>query len=369
MLEYFGFTLMGNLIKEIDKMNTSMSDPVRQGFLRCSHKADSLKKFCWYVVFIPLIFSACRNDPQPASDSRPVAKVISLPSFSGDSAWLRVEEQVNFGPRVVNTAAHQACGDYMIKLLQEYCDTVYVQAGTAKAWNGEVLRFRNIIGVFKPSELSRIFIAAHWDSRPYADHDPNPAFHHTAIDGANDGASGTGVILELARVLAENPPPQGVDLILFDAEDYGEPQGTERNSMNNWGLGSQHWSTIPHRPGYKARYGILLDMVGVSNPNFTWEGTSRYYAPDVLAMVWRKAAQAGYTSYFSMQETPAIVDDHYFVNEKARIPTIDIIHYDPATPSGFFKYWHTMNDRLEFVDPVSLQMVGDVMIRVIYDPS
>lgn len=346
--------------------NTTNDNPIR-GLMK--GKQAFILLYTLTLILSVLLIQGCRR--KPAADTREVVekKPIEFPAFNADSAYQWVAAQVRFGPRVVNTPSHKACGDYLFAELQRFCDTVYVQEGRSKAWNGEELRFRNIIGVFKPLEPSRIFISSHWDSRPYADHDPDPAFHRSPIDGANDGASGVGVILELARVLSQNPPPQGIDLILFDAEDYGEPQGSDRSHVNNWGLGSQYWSAQPHVPLYRARYGILLDMVGVPNPRFTWEGTSRYYAPDILIMVWNKAAQAGHAAHFVRDETPPIVDDHYFINERIRIPTIDIIHHDPETPSGFFRYWHTRKDNMDYIDPQSLKMVGEVVIRVIYEPS
>ncbi len=214
-------------------------------------------------------------------------------------------------------------------------------------------------------------LAAHWDSRPYADHDANSDNHRTPIDGANDGASGVGVLLEIARLLDENPIDEnlgGVDIVLFDLEDYG-PATQERNqySEDTWALGSQYWAKTPHIPGYQAQFGILLDMVGAADPEFPREYFSQQYASWVLDKVWRKAFDLGYGSYFVNRPGSPISDDHVPMNEIAGIPTINIIHLDPNSTNGtFFDHWHTVNDNLSIIDKETLRIVGEVVASVIY---
>ena len=292
---------------------------------------------------------------------------VNVPSFNADSAYLYVKAQCDFGPRVNNTKAHDLCADYLISKFKSFTPDVAVQSGKLRAWNGTYLRFQNIIASFNPDKAARIFISAHWDSRPYADQDPDAKNHRKPIIGANDGASGVGVLLEMARQLSQNKPDIGVDLVLFDAEDYGAPEGVQvENSDDTWALGAQYWSANPHKSGYKPRFGILLDMVGAANATFTMEETSMYYAPDIMRKVWDIASEAGYSGYFSSQQTGGITDDHLYVNKIMKVPTIDVIQHDPSTQSGFYPYWHTLKDDFSVIDKNTLKAVGQTMLEVIY---
>lgn len=199
--------------------------------------------------------------------------------------------------------------------------------------------------------------------------DPDEANHNTPIDGANDGASGVGALLEIARVLSSNTPPIGVDIILFDLEDYGPPQGAQsRDGGDYWGLGSQYWSKNPHVYNYKAKYGILLDMVGDTDARFLMEGFSLYYAPHIVKKVWENAEKMGYGDYFVKEKGGYITDDHYYINEIAGIPTIDIIHLVPDSRNGsFVDYWHTIGDTLGNIDPQTLKVVGEVVLQTVFE--
>jgi hypothetical protein len=287
--------------------------------------------------------------------------------FNKDSAYYFVEKQVSFGPRVPNTKAHKECGSYLLQTLQRFTDTVMIQSLSIKAYNGTMLNGQNIIGVFNPDARKRVLLAAHWDSRPYADHDPNPGNHRTAIDGANDGASGVGVLLEIARQLQVKAPAIGIDIIFFDLEDYGEPQDARYDYTGEfWCLGSQAWSRNPHVKNYRAKYGILLDMVGGHNAQFTKEGFSRQYAPDIVDKVWNRANTLGFSSYFQNRETAPILDDHFYVNNIRNLPMIDIIEWDETTGTGFNKHWHTVNDNMDNINRETLSVVGKVVLSVIY---
>ncbi len=328
-------------------------------------------RFLSYVLLIAVFFlSACSNagkkEPQGEGKQK-MAK--NYPAFNADSAFYFVKRQVDFGPRVPNTQASLQCAAWLSKTLQRFTPHVQVQSFKARAYNGQVLNGRNIIASFNDEAKVRIILASHWDSRPYADHDPDPANHRKPIEGANDGASGVGVLLELARIMQQQAPSVGVDIVLFDLEDFGPPSDLQTDESNEWwGLGSQYWSRNPHKPGYQARFGILLDMVGVQNPSFPMEGFSLYYAPSVVKKVWDIAASLGYASNFISEPGGYITDDHYYVNKIARIPMINIIHLERDAEGGtFYPYWHTLGDSIDKVDKNSLQMVGDVLIRVIYD--
>jgi hypothetical protein len=199
-----------------------------------------------------------------------------VPGFNADSAYFYIEKQVAFGPRVPNTAAHKACAVWLENTLKRFTAEVVVQQTRLKASDGTLLDSRNIIASFNPEDKSRVLLCAHWDSRPWADHDPDPANRRKPVPAANDGGSGVGVLLEIARQMSQHNPGLGVDIVLFDAEDYGDHEESASSTQDSWGLGSQYWSRNPHVPGYSARFGILLDMVGANGATFTMEGTSMY---------------------------------------------------------------------------------------------
>ncbi|HOY32326.1 MAG TPA: M28 family peptidase [Bacteroidales bacterium] len=333
---------------------------------------EGLKLFFVFLM-VCSIFSSCGNSKKKTADEKTIKTLgpkVQVPVFNEDSAYLFVKTQTDFGPRVPNTEAHSRCAVWLEQILKSYTTEVMVQKGKVRAYNGSLLNMKNIIASFNVDAPGRIMLCSHWDSRPYADWDEDEAMRRTPIDGANDGASGVGVLIEVARILSLNKTNLGVDIIFFDAEDYGEPQDDNAEyKEDNWGLGSQFWAKNPHVPGYKAKYGILLDMVGVTNANFTKEGFSMEYAPDVVNKVWDAASRIGYGGHFSNEQTNPITDDHYYINKISGIPTIDIIHHDMQTNSGFYKYWHTTNDNLENVDKNSLKAVGQTILTVIYEES
>jgi len=285
--------------------------------------------------------------------------------FDPASAYDFVKKQVEFGPRVPNTPAHAACAEWFVKTLKQWTPDVVVQPFQAKAFDGTVLDGKNIIASFNAEAKDRILLCAHWDSRPFADHDPNPANHYKPVMGANDGASGVGVLLEVARQLSLRKPEAGVDILLLDLEDYGEHRNWRGYSPNSWALGSQHWARNTHRPGYTARFGILLDMVGASDAVFPMEGTSMYYAPAVMKKVWETARGLGHSKYFIAREADPLIDDHLYINQIAGIPTADIIHYDDRR-EGFPGSWHTVGDTLDKIDVNTLRAVGETVLAMIY---
>ena len=206
--------------------------------------------------------------------------------------------------------------DWLEKTFKKYTPQVVVQPFTAKAYDGTKLNCKNIIASFNPKNTTRVLLCSHWDSRPYADNDPDSSMHRTPIDGANDGASGVGILLEIARQLKISPAAIGVDILI--ARWRGLWCTTEcriYTGSDDWALGSQYWSRYPHVPAYTARYGILLDMVGAENAVFTMEGTSMYYAPDVAQKVWNIGSSIGYSDYFSTERTNGITDDHVYINQ------------------------------------------------------
>jgi Zn-dependent M28 family amino/carboxypeptidase len=322
-----------------------------------------------YLCFLTILITyACGNEKKPVENNKPPEIRVNIPDFSADSAYAYIEKQLSFGPRVPGSSEHAQCAAWLESKLNDFADTVEVQSFKAKAYNGKILRGKNIIASFRPENKKRILLSAHWDSRPYADHDPDKDKHANAIDGANDGASGVGVLIELARQFSAQNPAIGVDIILFDLEDYGPPQDVQTSgSEDNWGLGSQFWSNNPHKSNYRARYGILLDMVGVKDATFLQEGFSMMYAPSKVKKVWDIADDMGYGDYFVNERGGYITDDHYYINKISNIPTINIIHLDTESENGsFFQHWHTVNDNLEHIDKATLQVVGNVMMNVVY---
>lgn len=317
-------------------------------------------------VALLIAISSCDQNRQ---NTKPKEEPVTLlpANFNTDSAYMFVQKQVAFGPRVPNTPAHNKCSAYLEATLRRFTKDVTVQRGTINAYDGTALRFSNIIGSFNPDAKVRVLLLSHWDSRPIADYDPDPAKRRQPVDAANDGGSGVGVLLEIARQLSIKQPAVGVDILFVDAEDYGAPEDAASTATDDWALGSQFWARNPHKPGYTARFGILLDMVGAKDARFTLEGTTMKYAPDIAHKVWSIAGQLGYSDIFSSEETNAITDDHVYINEIIRIPTIDIIQYDPTTSSGFYKNWHTTHDNMEGISKETLMAVGTTVLTTVYN--
>ncbi|MCD8080613.1 MAG: M28 family peptidase [Bacteroides sp.] len=292
-------------------------------------------------------------------------EAIQVPVFDADSAYAYIETQVAFGPRVPNTPQHVACGEFLANKLEEFGAKVTNQYADLIAFDGTVLKARNIIGAYSPEKKKRMALFAHWDTRKWADADPDEKNWNTPILGANDAASGVGVLLEIARAIRDNEPELGVDIIFFDTEDYGEPRFSRGKHLDEyWCLGSQYWSRVPHAEGYNARFGILLDMVGGKDARFYKEYYSMKFARDICQKVWTKAKEIGYSDYFIDEQKGAATDDHLFVNEIARIKTIDIIPH--SDEDSFFAFWHTVNDTMENIDRNTLRAVGETILNVLY---
>ena len=282
----------------------------------------------------------------------------SAPSFDADSAYSYVDKQVSFGHRVPNTPAHKACGDYLASELKRFGAQVYEQEMTLTAYDGTPLESRNIIGAYNPNSDKRIILFAHWDTRPYS-----------PLDGADDGASGVGVLLEIARQFSMKAPNIGVDIIFFDAEDYGTPEFAKdrySDTSDTWCLGSRFWGKNPHKPGYKAEFGILLDMVGAKDAVFYKEYISMKYAARYVDEVWEAARNLGYGKYFINASGGGVTDDHEAVIQETGIPCLDIINYDPQSDKGFRDHWHTQNDNMGNIDKNVLKAVGQTVLEVVY---
>lgn len=319
------------------------------------------------IAVVAVFLASCGGIEKPVENDPPTpVKTVKVPSFNADSAYDYIAKQVAFGPRLPNTAGHKACGEWMVAKLKSFGAKVYEQDFVATAYNGTKLQSKNIIGAFNPENKQRILLCAHWDTRHISDSELEAGGRNQPVMGADDGGSGVGVLLEIARILSQDTLGLGVDLVFFDSEDYGAPSDESDGTGLSWCLGSQYWSKTPHVGGYRAEFGILLDMVGSKSPRFTKEGTSMNYAPALMDKVWSLATSLGYGSFFDPTRTGGVTDDHLFVNRIANIPTIDIINRDLSTSSQFGKHWHTQNDNMDIIGKGTLKAVGQVVLHVIY---
>jgi glutaminyl-peptide cyclotransferase len=332
--------------------------------------------FLFYGLFV-VSLTSCDKKPK---ETPPAEKITMQPApiFNADSAYFFVEKQVSFGKRIPNTASHVACGNYLVNTFKNYGWQVTEQVFEATAFDGTVLKSKNIIATWQPELKTRILLAAHWDTRPFADQEKDKNLHKQPIDGANDGGSGVGILLEIARSIAnhtatnpQNNPKVGIDIILFDSEDYGQPEGTnsEQYKQDTWCLGSQYWAKNKHIAGYSAYYGILLDMVGAKDAKFHKEGQSMKFVPSITNKVWQTGIQLGYDNFFVDNTVEGIIDDHIYVNQIAKIPMLDIIEYAPENQSYFNKDWHTLNDNMTIIDRKTLKAVGQTVLQVVYNEN
>ena len=328
------------------------------------------------LIIVPVLLftlscaASCVNSKKSDNPQETEKKVvIKAPDFNADSAYTYVQRQTDFGPRIPNSQAHRDCGEYLASQLEKFGAKVYNQYADLVAYDGTVLKSRNIIGAYKPDSRKRVMLCAHWDSRPYADNDPDSGNYYKPVMGANDGASGVGVLLEIARQIQKQAPEVGVDIIFFDSEDYGTPDFyVGLFKPHTWCLGSQYWARTPHVQDYFARYGILLDMVGGKGATFYREPYSYRTARKEVKKIWEKAHELGYGNWFINQEGAEVTDDHVYVHSIGRIPCVDIINYDPnCERSSFGPYWHTVNDTMESIDRNTLKAVGQTVMDVIYN--
>jgi glutaminyl-peptide cyclotransferase len=346
-------------------------------------KAKQIGAIVLIAIFVAsTVYIGCKDDKKPSTQQRktqPEKKEIQAPLFLADSAYTFIEKQVGFGPRVPGTSSHKACGDWIVSQLKAYGASITEQTTTLKTFDGSTIPVRNIVASFNADNTNRIMLCAHWDSRPYGDKDKDNSLWKKPIDGANDGGSGVGILMEIGRQLSLLPTQIGIDLVFFDAEDLGTAEFADGTNdilndgfTTSWCLGSQYWSTNKHTPNYNARFGILLDMVGAENATFHKEKFSTQAAPDVVNLIWSTANKLGYASTFSAEEIEGVVDDHIFVS-KGGIRCVDIIDTKPQVMAMglggyvFGSYHHTHNDNMSIIDKSTLTAVGQTVMQVIYN--
>lgn len=330
-----------------------------------------MKTRYFFLLALFSVISCGKNDDknQEAKPAEPAAS-IEVPEFNSDSAYRFVERQVAFGPRIPNTKAHQQAADFFVETFKRFGAQITTQEFEAENYSGVKLNLMNIVASFNPEQSKRILLAAHWDTRPFSDKDAEKP--EATFQGANDGASGVGVLLEIARVISANDKPDvGIDIILFDGEDWGEKEGQQdthplRDGLQEWWcLGSQHWAKNKHKANYSAFYGILLDMVGAKDAQFHREGYSMEFAPTIVDKVWDHAQRLGYSHAFIRRTQPGVTDDHLFVNSIAKIPMINIVHFEPGV--GYFgDFHHSQKDNMDLISKEMLGIVGTTVLNTVY---
>lgn len=332
---------------------------------------NSMRFHSIILLILGLFTYSCSAGSKGAGSDSDSIVVNSLQKaeFNADSAYSYVKTQVDIGPRVPGSWEHDRCAKYLVSELKRHnADTVIEQIAVVKAYTGDRLPINNIMGRYNLPAKKRVLLVAHWDTRPWADNEASMQDRNRPVPGANDGASGVGVLLEIARQLNALRPGIGVDILFADAEDYGRSEGWG-SSEETWALGTQYWiKNMPYGKGEFPVYGILLDMVGGLEARFHREYFSDQYASAILDKVWSIAAASGYGQVFINKPAGGITDDHVFIN-RAGIPCIDIIEcFNPVTKS-FPPTWHTLSDDMSSIDRNSLKAVGQTVLNTIYNET
>lgn len=320
-----------------------------------------MNKMFILLLAVSLFVISCKEE----KTSIPPQKLV-VPIFNADTAFTFIEKQISFGPRVPGTEAQIECKEWIKSKMNAYGAKVIEQKYSATIYNGEEKPGYNIMAQFNPGAKKRVLLAAHWDTRMVADKDADVSKRQDAIDGADDGASGSAALIEIARLLQkEEMKNMGVDLLFFDLEDQGGLDGGVEEEESTYALGSLYWSENVVPSGYKAEFGILLDMIAAKGALFGKEGYSMRYAGQYTNKIWDVAKKMGKGHLFQDFDAGGIGDDHVNVI-KAGIPMVDIINRPMKTKHGFGHYHHTHKDDISIIDKSNLGAVGQVVTTVIY---
>jgi len=317
-----------------------------------------------FIAFLLLGIVACHNK-QTSLTSTTDTLSVNMPDFKEDSAYLAIQQQCDFGARTLGSKAHEQCGLYIVNEFKRMGCETSLQETTFVRYDGKAFNGYNIIAQTNPSAKKHIVICTHWDSRPWCDADPDSSKWRQPVLAANDGASGIGVMIELARIIQQHPLPFCVDFVCFDAEDMGTPSWIDSDDdADTWCLGSQYWAKHPHSKSIS--YGILLDMVGGQGATFAQERFSMRYASNIVNKVWSAATNAGFKNFFPTEQGGYITDDHLPMNQIAHVPTINIIPYYSSSNNVFGPVWHTSYDTMANISTSTLKAVGQTLVQLLY---
>lgn len=325
-----------------------------------------MKILYFAILLLPVVLGSCHTKSGGTEAKVTQETLKSAVVFNADSAYNFIKQQLDCGPRVPGTPGHKACADLIVNTLGRYgADTILLQPTTVENYLGGKMPIVNIMGRFNTDSARRVLLVAHWDTRPWADNDPKVENRGTPVPGANDGGSGTAVLLEMARLMHEKRPDIGIDLLFVDGEDSGRNEGWGSNE-NTWCLGTQYWvNHMPYSGNNLPEYGILLDMVGGNDAKFHKEYVSEQEAAHINDKVWQIAAASGYGKQFPTSVHGGVTDDHIFIN-RAGIPCIDIIECSNHSTGTFPPTWHTLQDNLSNIDKKTLKAVGQTVANTIY---
>lgn len=297
-----------------------------------------MSKKLLYLLFFPVILNG------------------KVPSFDKHHAFMYLQKQCAFGPRIPGTKGHSVCLKFLVGELKKATPHVAEQSFLGSVpLEKKSARLTNVIASFELSKKPRVLLCTHWDTRAHADLDPIPLNRKKPVPGANDGASGTAVLLELASIFQKNPPPVGVDLVFFDGED----NGLEGN-ISTWCLGSRYFANTfySQKPIPSHQYAILIDMIGDRDLLIPIEMNSKRYAPELVEKIWQKAKILGFSA-FSFSQIHEVIDDHLELL-KIGIPAADLIDLD-------YPYWHTTQDTPDKCSPESLYIIGTLLLHLVYE--
>ena len=281
----------------------------------------------------------------------------AVPNFDKENAFRYLVKQCEFGPRNPYSNGYQQCLVYLQKTLAGFADTVLLQPFVLDDLVDEKsYDLTNIIARFKVDAPEQLLIGAHWDTRPWADEDPVPEKRNDPIIGANDGASGVAVILELARILNASPPPIGITLVLFDGEDMGRSGNPKSYAQGSLAFAKD-------LPIEKPDEAIILDMIGDAELHIPIERYSFQQNRQLVKKLWGLAKVLSLDAFESRIEY-SIYDDHVPLWTEAKIPAVDIIDFN--YPNSYVNYWHTTQDLPEHCSAESLGQVGTLLVHYIY---
>ena len=304
------------------------------------------------ALALGVLLGACSQKP----DAPPAPPVVTT-EFDGEAALRYAGAQVAFGPRIPGSDAHRRAGDWIVSEMQARGATVVQQTWTHTTKTGRKLPLRNILARFNPTAAQRVLYLTHWDTRPTADNEADPADQMTAIVGANDGASGVGLFVALADALQKKPSALGVDLLFVDGEDYGDFGPPLVDVL----LGSEYFAKHLPEPGYQPLFGVLFDMIGDADLHILVEDNSAQRAPDVVQRVWSKAEAMGRGDVFVRRSAGPITDDHIPLLD-AGLKVIDVIDLDYGPGNS---YHHSLQDTMDKLSAQSLKIVGDVALALL----